>query len=445
MELEPGFFKTVWHLALPIALQSVLQASFSVVDQIMIGQLGSVQVAGVGLAGKFASIFTVLVSAVAAVAGIMLAQYLGQRQTEAAARAFTVNLAAAAAAALFFTVVCLLFPQQVMGLYTKDFATCQAAAAYLSILALSFLPAAGTTLLSALFRCLGRPSLPLYAGMAAALLNTVLNYILIFGRLGFAPMGANGAALATVIAQLAGFLLLLGLYARSPRRLPCRAVWEDRTFAWKQYGAMLLPILLCEWMWSLGENVYAAIYGHLGTDACAAMTLTNPIQALMTGALCGLAQAAGVIIGNRLGTGETEQAYLASKKLLWYGLGGSLLLSLILLLTRVLYVNIYRVEPAVKALTQQVLTVYALIAPFKIQNMILGGGILRSGGKTHLVMWIDLIGTWGFGVPLGLLAAFVLHLSIPYVYLFLSLEECVRFGISLVALRKRSWMRRLET
>ena len=100
MELEPGFFKTVWHLALPIALQSVLQASFSVVDQIMIGQLGSVQVAGVGLAGKFASIFTVLVSAVAAVAGIMLAQYLGQRQTGAAARAFTVNLAAAAAAAV---------------------------------------------------------------------------------------------------------------------------------------------------------------------------------------------------------------------------------------------------------------------------------------------------------------------------------------------------------
>ena len=77
--------------------------------------------------------------------------------------------------------------------------------------------------------------------------------------------------------------------------------------------------------------------------------------------------------------------------------------------------------------------------------MILGGGILRSGGKTHLVMWIDLIGTWGFGVPLGLLAAFVLRLSIPYVYLFLSLEECVRFGISLVVLRKRSWMRRLET
>ena len=445
MELESGFFKTVWRLALPIALQSVLQASFSVVDQIMIGQLGSVQVAGVGLAGKFASIFTVLVSAVAAVAGIMLAQYLGQRQTGAAARAFTVNLTVSAATALVFTSLCLLFPQQVMSLYTRDFATCQAAANYLSILALSFFPAAGTTLLSALFRCLGQASLPLYAGMAAALLNTGLNYILIFGRLGLAPMGANGAAIATVIAQLAGFLLLLILYARSPHRLPRCSIQGEHTFAWKQYGAMLLPILLCEWMWSLGENVYAAIYGHLGTDACAAMTLTNPIQALMTGAMCGLAQAAGVIIGKRLGTGETEQAYAASKKLLWYGFGGSLLLSIFLLLIRGLYVDIYRVEPAVKVLTRQVLTVYALVAPFKIQNMILGGGILRSGGKTDYVMWIDLIGTWGFGVPLGLLAAFVLRLSIPYVYLFLSLEECVRFGISLAVLRKRNWMRRLET
>ena len=208
---------------------------------------------------------------------------------------------------------------------------------------------------------------------------------------------------------------------------------------------MLLPILLCEWMWSLGENVYAAIYGHLGTDACAAMTLTNPIQALTTGALCGLAQAAGVIIGKRLGTGETEQAYAASKKLLWYGFAGSLMLSIFLLLIRGLYVDIYRVEPAVKSLTQQILVVYAPVAPFKIQNMILGGGILRSGGKTDSVMWIDLIGTWGFGVPLGLLSAFVLRLSIPYVYLLLSLEECVRFGISLVVLRKRSWMRRLET
>ena len=447
MESEKHFFKTVCALAIPVTLQSILQASFSVVDQIMIGQLGSVQVAGVGLAGKFSSVFTVLVSAIGAVAGIMIAQYLGQRQQKAVARSFYANLYAAGGAAAVFTVLCLFFPEKIMGIYTQDPGTRQAAASYLTILSATYLPVAGASLLSALLRCLGKAALPLYASIAAALLNTGLNYILIFGKLGLSPMGADGAAIATAISQAVNFLLILALYIKCSDKPVLGPPAQSRSipFNRRQYAAMLLPILVCELMWSLGENVYAAIYGHLGTDACAAMTLTNPIQGLMIGALCGLSQAAGVVIGKLLGTGEYEEAYQAAKKLLLYGLAGSLALSVVLLIVKGLYVEIYRVEDSVKLLTCQILTVYALIAPFKVQNMILGGGIIRSGGKTRYTMWIDLVGTWGFGVPLGLLASFVLKLSIPYVYFLLSLEECVRFGISLVVLRKRKWMQQLET
>ena len=208
---------------------------------------------------------------------------------------------------------------------------------------------------------------------------------------------------------------------------------------------MLFPILVCEFVWSLGENVYAAIYGHMGTQSSAAMTLINPIQGLMIGALCGLSQAAGVIIGKKLGNEEYEEAYQAGKKLIWYGAVGAFVLSVVIVLTSSFYVEIYRVEPYVKQLTRQILFAYALVAPFKVLNMILGGGIIRSGGKTKYVMFIDMIGTWGFGVPLGLLAAFVLHLSIPYVYFILSLEECIRFGISLVVFYRRTWMQSLES
>lgn len=91
----------------------------------------------------------------------------------------------------------------------------------------------------------------------------------------------------------------------------------------------------------------------------------------------------------------------------------------------------------------QILFAFALIAPVKVQNMILGGGIIRSGGKTKYIMWIDFVGTWLFGVPLGFLTAFVLKLEIPYVYFILSLEECVRLGISFVVFRKRNWMMQL--
>ena len=444
MKPKENFLKMVCALAVPVALQSMLQSSFSMVDQVMLGQLGEIPVAGVGMAGKFASIYSVVISAIGAVAGIMISQYLGQKNRREVRRSFFANLLFGGGIAAFFTALCILFPSRIMGVYTKDAQTLHAAAEYLLFLSGTFVPMAGATLLSTLLRCLEKPRLPLYASIAAALLNTGLNYVLIFGKLGLAPMGVKGAAIATVASQWANFLLMLRMLPRGllapEKNEPKGAVRLN----WRQFLSMLLPLLVCEVLWSLGENVYAAIYGHMSTDASAAMTLTNPVQGLVIGALCGLSQAAGVIVGKRLGSGETEAAFWAAKKLLLYGAAGSLLLSAAVVLLSGIYVTIYQVDAAVRSMTQQLLFAYALIAPFKVLNMILGGGILRSGGRTKYVMFIDMLGTWCFGVPLGLLGAFVWKLPVAGVYFLLSLEECVRFGISLAVFRGKKWMNRLE-
>lgn len=445
MKQDRTFLQAVCGLAIPVALQSMLQSSFSIVDQIMIGQLGSVSIAGVGLAGKFSSIFSVVVSAIGAVAGIMISQYIGQRNQKEVRRSFSVNLWITLVLAGAFTLLCALFPAQVMGLYTRDLSTMLAAAEYLSITAATFLPIAGATMLSALFRCMEMASFPLYASLSASVVNTVLNYILIFGKLGFSPMGAKGAAIATVISQIVNLIIMLLLLFQHRSVLSAESNdGQFLPFLWKQYAALLLPVLVCEFMWSLGENVYAAIYGHIGTDASAAMTLINPIQGLMTGALCGLSQAAGVIIGKQLGGNEYDEAYTSAKKLLLYGFIGSVALSTIVVLTSSCYVKLYQVEESVRQLTTQILFAYAPVAPFKVQNMILGGGVIRSGGKTTYIMAIDLIGTWGFGVPLGLLSAFIWNLSIPYVYFILSLEECVRFILSIAVFKRKRWMQVLN-
>lgn len=442
MKRQQTFFQTVCALAIPVALQSMLQSSFGMVDQIMIGQLGEVSVAGVGLAGKFTSIYSVIVSAVAAVAGIMISQYLGQEKSAEVRRSFFTNLALAAVIAGLFIAVCALFPETVMRAYTKDAATRQAAAEYLRYISATFLPMAGATLLFTAFRCAEKPRLPLYASIFSALLNTGLNYVLIFGKLGFPALGVTGAAIATVVSQCANVLCML-LMAFRCRPVPKGGDGGAARWSWRAYLAMLLPLLLCEGSWSLGENICAAIYGHLGTGASAAMTLINPVQGLVIGALCGLSQAAGVIVGKQLGRGEREEAYRSGKRLLVYGAAGALLLSAAVVLLREPYVDIYRVDGAVKAMTRQILLAYAIIAPCKVLNMILGGGILRSGGRTKYIMAIDMAGTWCLGVPLGLLSAFVWKLSIPYVYFLLSLEECFRLAVSLWVFRRRSWMDRL--
>lgn len=446
MEREKRFYQVVLHLAIPVTLQSLLQSSFGVVDQVMTGQLGSTSIAGIGLGSKFTSIYTVLVSAVAAAAGIMIAQYLGKKEEKEVSRSFLVNLLLAGVLALGFTFICLVAPEGIMGVYTKDAATREVAAGYLQIVALSFLPTAAASLFSTLLRCMEAATLPLYASVFAAVLNTVLNYVLIFGKLGFPALGVKGAALATAVSQAAGGLLILGLFFGYYKKKGLRLHWYihmDRASCF-QYLGILVPILACEFVWSLGENVYAAIYGHIGTEACAAMTLTNPIQGLFMGVLTGVSQAAGILIGKALGSREYERAYQESKKLMWYGLFGAVCLSGVLILCSRVYVEIYQVEDVVKEMARQLLWVFAWIAPIKVLNMILGGGIIRSGGKTNYVFAIDLIGTWVFGVPLGILTAFLLGLPIAWVYGTLSLEECVRFGISLLVFRKRGWMRSLE-
>ena len=366
MKKNDSFFKTVCSLAIPVTLQSMLQSSFSIVDQIMIGQLGTVSVAGVGLAGKFSSIYSVVISAIGAVAGIMIAQYLGQKNKYEVRRSFYANLILGAVIAGLFMFFCVLFPERIMGLYTKDAATREEAGKYLAIVAGTFMPLAGATLLSTLFRCIEKARLPLYASIASALLNTGLNYVLIFGKLGFSPMG--GAAIATLISQCANLVLMLLMFPKknSVLKKPEQKETENAALNWKQYLSMLLPILACEVLWSLGENVYAGIYGHMGTKAAAAMTLINPIQGLVIGALCGLSQAAGVIVGKKLGTGDYSDAYKASKKLIFYGAAGSIFLSVIVVLTAGFYVQIYQVEEVVKQLTIRILYAYPQRRPHKI-------------------------------------------------------------------------------
>lgn len=436
-------------IALPVTLQSLLQSSFGMVDQIMIGQLGSVSIAGIGLGGKFSSLYTVILGAVAAAAGIMAAQYVGAKDERGVGRSFYLNLLAGLLLACSFLAVCGLFPERVMLLYTQDKAVRAQAAVYLRVYALSFPLMAMSTIMTVFLRCVGKAAVPLAASFFSVLLNTGLNYLMIFGRGRLPAMGVQGAALASVIAQMAAFgvtvvyfrrdLYFRAYFRSGQMRAALCMTGEER----KQYLGILAPILICEFVWSLGENMYAVIYGRMGTAPCAAMTMTGPVQGLTIGLLSGVSQAAGIMIGRHLGKEDYEAAYRDAKKLMRCGLVGAAALSFLLVCLGGYYVSLYNVEPQVQRMTYSILLAFAIISPIKVQNMILGGGIIRSGGMTRYVMWIDMIGTWIFGVPLGFLAAFAWKLPIPQVYFILSLEEAVRFLISLAVFRKKSWMRRL--
>ncbi len=443
---EKSFLASVVGIAVPVGLQSMLQSSFSMIDQLMVGQLGSTAVSAVEVAGRPAFIYSVVLGAAAAITGIMISQYLGMEDRKMADRSLSVNLAAAAALALLFTVLCLLFPGQIVGLYIRDDPAVLAAGQdYLSCILWTYLPMGVSSILAVMVRCLGRAVWPLAAGITSAAVNTGLNYGLIFGHCGFPALGVTGAAMASVIAQLVNMLLMLVIFCLVQLRghRDFRFSLSLGAGGYRQYLLMLLPILATELLWSLGQSVNTFIYGHLERGDLAAMSMTGPIQGLFIGALSGVSQAAGILIGKRLGAGEYEKAYQESKKLVWYGAVGSLLLSALLIGLRWAYVPLYKVEPGVRETAAKLLLAFAVLAPVKVANMILGGGVVRSGGKTAYIMVIDIVGTWLVGVPLGLASAFLFRLPVEWVYFILSQEELVRLGMTVVVFRRKGWMNRL--
>jgi len=434
--------KSLCKIAVPVTLQSMLQASFSIVDQIMIGQLGETNISAVGLGSNFSLIFSVVIGAVGAVAGILIAQFMGAEDKKEAWCSFDVSLICGIMISALFLLAAGAFPLQILGLYTEDMSIINTGAVYFRIVAFSYIPMAVSNILSAWLRCREHATIPFLASFGAVAVNTGLNYLLIFGKFGFPRMEIKGAAIATLISQLFNLVFIVIGFVVCNRRDGDKPVLSLRfkKITIRDYLVMIMPILVSEFLWSLGQNVESAVYGHLGTSNLAAYTLTGPIQGLIVGALSGLSAAAGVMIGKRLGRKEYDEAYAESKKIMYAGLAGSVVVASLLILLAGVYTGLYRVDNSVKELGKILLIVFALYAPVKVENMILSGGIIRSGGNTKIIMVIDIVGTWCIGIPLCLLAAYVFRWGIVGVYALLTTEEIFRLAVALVIFRKRKWM-----
>lgn len=426
------FRKTLLKTALPITGQSLLQSSFSLIDQLMVGQLGTVSVAAVGIAGKFSSFYTVLLAALISAYGIMLSQYVGGGDREGEAHSFRLTAVFSLLLTLLFLIPSLFFSKALMRLYINDEETVIEASRYLFLLALGFPAQSATLIFSTILRSHERPSYPMYASLISAALNSSLNALFIF-RLG---RGVVGAAAATVISQYTASVLVIIPSIKMMKR-PVEKGDDDyvKSFFW-----IFLPLVFCEFFWGLGENVYASVYGHLGRESAAAYSLTGPVQSLMIGALTGLGQAAGILIGKDLGRRDYDDAYSHSGTIIKYGVIFSVMLSLLLIFVRKYYLSLYSVESTVSETASLLLLVYAFYASVKVSNMIIGGGIIRSGGRTDMSMYVDLIGTWGIGVPAALITSRVFHLPVYLVYAALSFEEVVRLVIVSRIFVKKKWM-----
>ena len=432
----PKFYKTLLKIAIPVTLQSMLQASFSIIDQVMIGQLGEASISSVGLCGNFTLIFTVIIGAVSTVAGILMAQFIGSDDKREAWCSFWVSARTSIIISSLFFLSSFLFTKNILSLYTKDFEVIDVGQVYFKIIAFTYIPMAIANIVSSYLRCIEHATIPFISSFISVLINTSLNYIFIFNY----DLEIKGAALATLISQLVNLLFIIIGFIYITRKDKPIVCLKFNKLSLNDYLIMIFPILISEFLWSLGQNVESSIYGHLSTSSLAAYTLTCPIQGLFVGALSGLSTAAAIMIGKQLGKKDYDGAYNDSKKIMYLGLVLSICISFILIIFAGNYTKLYKVDDYVKDIGKTILIVFALYAPVKVENMILGGGIIRSGGNTKLIMIIDIIGTWCVGIPLCLIATYIFKWDIVGIYALLTTEEVFRLIVSLIVFKKRKWL-----
>ncbi|MEQ8198289.1 MAG: MATE family efflux transporter [Clostridiaceae bacterium] len=439
------YYAAMLAIAVPVSVQSLFQASLSVVDQYMVGTLGENAIATVGLGSRVSFIFLVTIAAIASTASILISQYWGKKDLGKVGSSLGGTMLWGAVVTAVFLIPSLALSKEILGIFTTDVNIIGPGSTYLRIIASGYVPMLLIALYSAVLRSTGHVKSTMYAGLLAVVMNTIINYVLIFGKLGFPQLGVYGTAYATTITRFieAGLLLGFVYINKYPGAFKIKELFDISTPFMKKIFAITSPMLINEFLWALGETTYSIIYGRIGTAQVAAMTLTYPIQTLSIGLFTGVGSAAGIMIGNKLGACENDEAFSYSKKFVKMALTGSMIFGAILFVCSNLYISKFNVSDDVKDTTFKLLTVFSIALCIKVSNMIIGGGVLRSGGKTKYTLYLDMFGTWGIGVPAGFITAFLLKLPIHWVYLFICSEEFVRFVIGLKLMYSKRWMENL--
>lgn len=446
---ERGFYRRLFLMALPLILQNLITTSLGFVDTFMVGLLGNNELSAVTAANSPIFLIQVIIFGLMSGLTILVSQFWGKGDLPSINRVMGVaayagvTIAALAAALLFF------FPRQVLFLVTDNRLLIELGAPYLRIVGISYIFNAISSVYVSMQRSAENPLFGMLVFAASMLLNTVLNYCLIFGKLGAPALGITGAAAATLTSRVVEFLIV-AVYALRSRRVPLmpglilrpgRAILH----AFAKYAS---PVLLNETLWGLGTTMMTVILGHMAAsaDMLSAYAIMGNIDKFTTVSCFGLAGAAAVILGKRIGEGGSkDDVYDLSWCLLLVSLllGVALAAVMAVVLPTVFIPYLYPLFSLTETATEAAVDlciVYLIFLPLKSFDITNITGVLRAGGDVKMATAIDLCPLWLTAVPLTALTGLVLDAPVIFVCLGIYAENICKMPWGVHRLRSRKWI-----
>ena len=438
-----GFYRNMLTIALPIALQNLINFSLSLADTMMLGMVGQNEIAGASVVNSSFFVIMLMVFGFQSGASVLISQYYGKKDMKTVSRVIGLSFFAAFSIVTVFSVVAMAAPGFLVRIFTNDPIAIELGKRYMRVVALAYPINIFTQVYVGAHRSMGNAKLGLYIYSSAMVVNTFLNWVFIFGHLGAPKMGMEGAAVATVLARIVELIITI-FYCRFNKRFHLDL--KEALHPGKQLTADFIryatPVVLNETLWGLGTSLLPAIYGRMGTDILAAVTVSRNIESIANVFSFGVAGAAAVIIGTQLGEGKSgrEEVYHTAKTLLAISAFSGVISCLGLLAAAKFVTPWFSLPQATKVIGAGIIVFYAMRSIPAQFNTTCVVGVLRGGGDTRVAMLVDISALWLANLPVSALLGLWLKMPIQVVLLPCVLEECVKMALGLHRFRSKAWI-----
>lgn len=440
--MDKDFLKKIIYLSIPVIIQQLLNNLLNLTDTMMIGFISEQAISAVAIANKIFFIYQLILFGLSNGVGIFISQLIGANDYLNAKKAFNFGERICLLVGVLFSCICFVLSDFILALFVNDFYIISLSKDYFVILIISFIPFAIMNMYSVGFRSMGKPKYAMVSSLLSVIVNIILNTILIFGLFGFPRLGLKGAAIATVISRYieCGVLSIFGnkytTFMRQIKKLEM------------EYSNMLtiilksFPLMINELIWSIGLNVIFVNYCFISENYIPAITVADTISNLVYVAFSGCSVAVSVIVGKDLGNNNLDKAFKDSQKLIKFAISVYVIGGIIIILTRNFMPYLFHFKNDNSDMLVKLLIVKALFSWTQgYSNTIYY--ILRSGGDTKSVLYIDGIFTWIGPVMISTLVSRILNLDLLSCYIMVEGLGLVKILIATYFYNKMNWLRSL--
>lgn len=439
------FYRKLWGLVFPIAIQNLMTALVSASDAFMLGFVSQTSLSAVSLATQIQFVHNLFMLALTIGATTLAAQYWGKGDTDSVEEILAIVLKISMAVSVVFFIAAMFFSGFLMRIFTNDIRLIQAGIPYLRIVSVSYLFMEFSQIYLCIMKNSGRTAKSTIYGSVAVVINIGFNVIFIFGLAGFPAMGIAGAALATTVSR--ALELLLTIYENMHRSLVCvrlKYIRNSSKKLKKDFWHYTTPVLGNELVWGCGFTMFSVIMGHLGSDAVAANSVANILKNIIACVCNGIGIGAGIIVGNELGKGEMERATEYGNRLFKLAVFAGAVSGLILLaVSPVLRIFTGSLSAQAHSYLKNMMYICTYYMIGKSVNATVIAGVFCAGGDTKFGLKCDAVTMWVILIPIGMITAFVLKLPIMVVYFIISMDEIIKLPAVYRHYKKYNWVRNL--